>query len=771
MNTIPTEIEIGSQDLANWHLLFSDERFHQLSAQAYSDHNFIREHCRLGFERFVRNSVDEAILQILSKSVESGAPAVLGAPFTPCHWGTLAVLFHLFRGNHELRNKRTVYWMTTEPREWALFSKIRIQSRFRRVCEATTVAASPTEYDESFPGTSLVRIRELDDFNNIRPNSVVIVSDARGELVFRKNEAADLLGRLKGTRCAVTFILPSRNLKYGLAPDAVSWPWSEAALATMHIQAPPVGDAIPWTWAAGARNAGDTERRVLSVQGVNAIEEMLNDLKRSAYRLFSKPKTFYDFRCRTEFQRIVGVFRQLAIPFDDFDKGTDERRLSARLTRLDSDTNGASKEISEEIKIGLLYARDLIKKLQFSQAKWELLRSCVDECIATGRTLGIALAQPDQYSAERTLDFVRAYARATGTELDVVSLRGPDELLAFEGEAVILGVPKLSLASRWRIPFRGRLTVLAWQFDRIFANLALQESNASAEAVRRRSWQRYFRTDLNRYATREAEVTAVAEDSVSGDIAEGDGEIEAFDLTYRGVRASAQTFVSDTIRAKAEYILTFDDGSIVSAMAAEEHHVLLSSYGSKVVKTRATSNLQVGDQIILINGESYSQLSKRLMEEADRASSLMSFTELNERWQMLCLEQDDDDVTRETFIKKIADLGCARERATIISWLKLKRLGPDDPQDIVAAAIAAGDFDLAVNAKQFWDGLEQQRSRHRRLGHWLKKALAKSAGADSAHSEHIVDPNLGLTFGDLQRGIAVKAVAHVTRPEANAIDE
>lgn len=756
--------EPEKQKIANWALLFADERFRQLGAQAYRDDSFMREHCRLGNAHFVRNSVDEANLQLLSKALEFNQPAILGAPFTPCHWGALAVLFHLFRANHELRAKRTVYWLTTEPRERAMFSKIRIQSRFRRVCEAISMFSAAADYDSSSVGTSLVFLKELSEIELVRAGGIVVVSDGRGELVFRKNEAADLLAKLVGTGCAVSFVIPSRNVTFGLEPRAVCWPWSEAALAKAHFKSALEGNAIPWRWEAGARNSGRVEHRVLSVQGLKPIEDILEELKTLAYRLFSKPKSFYDVRCRIEFQRIVGVFRQLAVPFDDFDKGDDERRPTARLTSLESDVEGASKEIADEVKIGLLYARDLIRKLQYSEAKWELLRVCVDECVAANKVLGIALSQPDAYTAEKTLEFVRTYTGARNANLRVQIVGGPDELPAFEGDVVMLGVPKLSRASRWRIPFRGRLTVLAWQFDRTLANLALHESNASAESVRRRAWSNYFRTPLDTHAVRDAETSVVEDDSRQSDVPEVDGEIEAFDLSYRGVCAQSQTIVSNAIKAKAEYELTLDDQTVVPAMAGEEHHVLLSSYGGNAVKTKPTTKLQVGDRLILINGESYPQLCKRLMDQVDRASSLMSFNELNERWQFMCLVQDDDDATREAFVRKVADLGCSRGRSTIISWLKLKRLGPDALEDIVAASLAGGDFDLAANAKQFWEGLEQQRERHRRLGYWLKRALAKSAATDSAESEKVVDPNLGLTFGDLQRGIEVKTIVRITRP-------
>ena len=95
MTTVPQSGEMPRQRIADWFRLFSDERFYRLKGPEYSDHNFIREHCRLGFDRFIHNSVDEALLQLYSKAAESGRVAVIGTPFTPCHWGTLAVLSEL----------------------------------------------------------------------------------------------------------------------------------------------------------------------------------------------------------------------------------------------------------------------------------------------------------------------------------------------------------------------------------------------------------------------------------------------------------------------------------------------------------------------------------------------------------------------------------------------------------------------------------------------------------------------------------------------------
>lgn len=758
------------EEIANWARLFSDERFcsGRTHPQVYSDLNFIREYCRLGFEKFVTNSVDEALLQMFAVAARNNVPAIIGAPFTPCHWGSLATLLHLFRdNNYELSDDRTVYWLATERGERTMFAKLRLQGRMRRVLEAASVFHSPDDYDPACQGTSLVFLRDVSQLSQVRAGGALVVSDSRGELVFRKGEIAALLKHLVDTGCLVTLIAPSAKIAYSLAPNSMCWPWSESALATAHIRKEHRQDAIPWKWEAAAKNAGRTERTVLSLDGAMAIEEPLVQLKGLAYKLFTKPKNIKDLIYRTEFQRLVGVFRQLVVPFEDFDRGDDERRLSARLERLARSSEGCSKEVAEEIQIGLLYVRDLIVQLRHSEGKWALLRARVDSCIAEKRPLYLAFPQTDPFTAERTLQFIRDYADRKSEALEAIVLEGPDSLPDCVGEVVLAGVPKLAMASRWRAPFKGRLTILAWRFDSFFAEMSLHESNASAEPVRRRTWSRFFVTPLDSYAGTVADVSSVDEDSRRLETEEVDGEIEAFDPSYRGVATSAQTLTANVIRKRNEYLLVLDDGTTLPASASERQHVLLDSFGGAAVKTKMTADLKRDDRIVLIDGESYDELSKRLQDEVDRQSSLLSFNELFDDWKLLCLEMNDGDEVRDGFLQRIRAFGCKRDQATIMSWLRWKVWGPAEVEDIVAAALAAENYDLVRNAEVFWKGLEDQRSRHRSLGKWLTKAIkARGAAVEPSDFERVVDTSLELTLGDLKRGVQVKTILDVVRPEA-----
>ena len=771
--TVPAPVP-ERQEIANWAHLFSDERFRpgRTHPQVYSDVNFIREYCRLGFEKFVTNSVDESLLQMFAVAARNGVPAIIGAPFTPCHWGSLATLLHLFRdNNYELSDDRTVYWLTTERGERTMFAKLRIQSRMRRVLEAVNIFHSPEDYDPNCEGTSLVFLRDVTQLSQVRAGSSLIVSDPRGELVFRKGETEALLNRLVGTGCLMTLIAPSSKITYGLAPASMCWPWSEAALATAHIRKEHYQDAIPWKWEAAARNAGHTDRAVLSLDGARSTEEPLVQLKGLAYKLFTKPKNIKDLIYRTEFQRIVGVFRQLVVPFEDFDRGDDERRLSARLERLAGSSEGCSKEVAEEIQIGLLFARDLIAQLYHSEGKWALLRARVDSCIAKKSPLYLAFPQADPFTAERTLQVVHEYAERKGETLGATVLDGPDSLPDCIGEVVLAGVPKLAMASRWRAPFKGRLTILAWHFDSFFAEMSLHESNSSAESVRRRTWSRFFVTPLDSHVATATHVSSVDDDSRRLETKEVDGEIEAFDPSYRGATTSAQTLTANVIRKRNEYLLILNDGTTLPASASERQHVLLDSYGGATVKSKMTSDLKKGDRIVLIDGESYDELSKRLQDEVDRQSSRLSFNELFDDWKLLCLEMNDGDEVRERFLQRIRAFGCKRDQATIMSWLRWKVWGPAEAKDIVAAALAADNYDLVRNAQVFWEGLEDQRSRHRALGKWLTKAIkARGAAVDPSDFERVVDTSLELTLGDLKRGVSVKTVVDVVKPEAATED-
>ena len=98
--------------------------------------------------------------------------------------------------------------------------------------------------------------------------------------------------------------------------------------------------------------------------------------------------------------------------------------------------------------------------------------------------------------------------------------------------------------------------------------------------------------------------------------------------------------------------LDFDDGTKLPASASERQHILLEGYAGATVKTKMTSDLKTGDHIVLIDGESYDELSKRLQDEIDRQSSRLSFNELFDEWKLLCLEMNDGYEVRERFIQK-----------------------------------------------------------------------------------------------------------------------
>jgi hypothetical protein len=347
------------------------------------------------------------------------------------------------------------------------------------------------------------------------------------------------------------------------------------------------------------------------------------------------------------------------------------------------------------------------------------------------------------------------------------TISNPLDLIGRKGDVVLLGVPKLGHASRWRIPFDGRLTMIVWGFEHTLGILALKGANESAESMRRRNWRARFVTDPESYGATTPD-EGVTTESETVEMSDDGLEIEAFDLSYRGRSTTASSRVAEAVRERSQYELEMDDGSIVHALAAETQHVVVGLYGSNNLKQRSTSDLRVGDSIVLINGETYEQLTARVQIAADRVTGLLSFTELWERWQLVCLEKDESPTVRDAFIAKLLALGCQRTIQTVRSWLRLQRYGPDELEDIVLVALAAEDFELAKSAEDLHRGLEAKRARHRALGKWLRKALNASAAVDEHAKERVADPNLGITFGELQRAISVRKIVAIHPPKAEA---
>lgn len=758
----------SSEATANWHRLVSDERFKHFPTGAYHDDQFIINHARLGFDEFISSAVDRAILLLLARADVDRSPLVIGAPFTPCHWGALSVLFHLLRRNERLRAPRRLFWLTTERRERALFARLRMQSKFRRVADAVTVRRGEDDVSGAPTQTELVLLRGIEDLHLVQPHDQLVVSDPRGELTVRKGEADELVRRVASSTNDSTVIIPARHVVRAMESVAMCFPFSDGAIATFHVPHPPHELGIPWEWARAARNAGRAERRVIRIDGIPEVETRLAELKDAAYKVFSRPKNFYDVRLTMEFQRIIGSLRQLAVPIEYHENSDDQGTFKARIALLESRLGGASLDISEYLQISLMLLKELFQKLSGTAAKWEPLRTCIDDSIERGSPLTLAFPQADSYSAWRTQIFVAEYAATKGAQIVPHTISNPLDLLDRKGDVVLLGVPKLAHASRWRIPFEGRLTMLTWGFEHTLGILALKGASDSAEAMRRRTWSSRFATNPSVYASQAADET-VSSESETVEMTNEALELEAFDLSYRGRTATTSSRVAEAVRERSEYEIEMDDGSVVHALAAETQHVVVGLYGGNTLKQRNTTDLKIGDRIVLINGETYEQLTARLQMAADRVSGLLSFTELWERWQLLCLEKDESRKIREDFIGKVRAMGCKRTVQTIRSWLRLQRYGPDDLEDLVCVALAADDFELAKSATDLHRGLVDKRARHRSLGKWLHKALAISASIDERDKEKVVDPNLGITFGELQRAVTVKTISAI-RPPKESVD-
>lgn len=753
----------------NWHRIVSDERFRHFPSGAYHDDQFITNYARLGFENFISSGVDRAMLLFLAKADVAQVPLIIGAPYSPCHWGALSVLFHLLRKNENLRDARRIFWLTTERRERGLLSRLRMQSKFRRIVDAIRVRRAEDGISGDPDGTELVLLSGVGELELAGPRDRLIVSDARGELTVRKGEADDLARHMMSRSKSSTLIVPSRHVGHSMEATAICFPFSDAAIATFHVPEPAKDLGIPWEWARAARNAGRTERTIIKIDGVDEIEERLAELKDAAYKVFSQPKNFHDVRLTMEFQRIIGSLRQLAVPIEYHESSDDPGTFKARIAVVESQLGAASAEISEYLQISLMLLKEVFQKLSGTTAKWEPLRGCIDETIERGVPLTLAFPQADSYSAWKTQLFVSEYAASKGAQLVPSAISNPLDLLDLRGDVVLLGVPKLAHASRWRIPFEGRLTMLAWGFESTLGALALKGANEAAESMRRRTWKSRFITQLDVYSARTAR-EGVASESETVEMADGGLEIEAFDLSYRGRSAIASLRVADAVRERCEYELDMEDGTVVHALAAEIQHVVVGLYGSTALKQRNTTDLKTGDRIVLINGETYEQLTTRLQTAVDGVSGLLSFGELWERWQLVCLEKDESRDVRDDFIRKIVAMGCRRTIQTIRSWLRLQRYGPEELEDIVCVALAAEDFELAKSAEDLHRGLVGKRARHRALGKWLHKALVVSASADEQIKEKVIDQNLGITFGELQRAITLKKIIAIRAPreEANA---
>lgn len=729
----------------------------------YSDLDYLRTNLKIGHSLLVSSDIDVQILQLLYGSTRLGTPLVLGTPFAPCHWSAIALAYHLTgHGNHDLSTKRRVVWLRASQSEFSFVQRLKNVRNFGRLFDSVEVRR--TNFSEN--GGKTTELLLTDDLTDeiASQADAVIISDPVGLDDTSRTSGASLRKMAIHHGIQLTIILPSNAMASDL--DGLFWPFSFATISAS-------SSAYMWRdkhlhelYANGSYNAAKTNRFVRPCHFPATALSSLESAAKSAAALSNSRLDWNSKSLIFEYQRIVSFVRQICIPIDEILAGVGG--IDERIQTLKNRLPFLQIEIRDEIEIGLLHLADVITEIALNNTKWAAFEEILIS-LPKGSRLQILQPQGDATLDARYIAYARRELERLGHAPDQIKVSSDSRKSAlheFSGFVIGTAPPKYRSAAYWRFPFSGSLYTLCYPNDlqrAIWANL---DERRNGENIRQESWKAISNISLERFPRLTGMPSMNLETLSAEDYKLAEAiEIPRLPIATNGATNTQERRINEGAPVDVGIRVTLESGDTFSWYPAEEHYILTSAGTSGRVTSVKTIDLTIGDTVIIVDGESYATLSRRLMDTSDAANSGATFLEIFEQWQYLCIEAGTTSQTRRAFVNGLRDAGCEKSEAAIFSWLDLKVLGPDSCADIVKCAFVSKNFGLIQNADFLFEGLQKRRIMHRNLGRWLNRALAASASA-AEQSSRIIDPSLNLSLANLRQAIRLQRVMKIEAPNA-----
>ena len=189
-------------------------------------------------------------------------------------------------------------------------------------------------------------------------------------------------------------------------------------------------------------------------------------------------------------------------------------------------------------------------------------------------------------------------------------------------------------------------------------------------------------------------------------------------------------------------------------------------------------SLKVGDRVVLIHGQQRQSLYDLIISRVHRHPSIELHLAMISRWQdefRITFEQwskhtpDTEEMVKygmrdlSGLLLRIQALGSTLvSTLTITFWLRGLVLCPQDPEDLRRVAQVLEMEFVIQHYKRISQAATRLRGLHRglsnRLNRWLKD---QALGRSNYGEDDMIDVDLGLSFGDIQRSLLVLSVLQV----------
>jgi hypothetical protein len=213
-------------------------------------------------------------------------------------------------------------------------------------------------------------------------------------------------------------------------------------------------------------------------------------------------------------------------------------------------------------------------------------------------------------------------------------------------------------------------------------------------------------------------------------------------------------------------------GGWFAAFPADAKLNLINRATSKI-EERFITAIRQGDQVLLIPYQKRQSLYSLIISRVHQHPSMALPLALLQRWhsdlttgvrvwvqQAAGVSHVHIPSVAELLLKRIREAGSRLTAPqTIQFWLRGLTLAPDDPEDLRRVAEV---LSLPFVKQHYWriaNAASRIRGLHRglsiRLGNWLSE---QSGGLQDAFDREVIDPELGLTFGDVRASIVIEQV-------------
>jgi hypothetical protein len=194
------------------------------------------------------------------------------------------------------------------------------------------------------------------------------------------------------------------------------------------------------------------------------------------------------------------------------------------------------------------------------------------------------------------------------------------------------------------------------------------------------------------------------------------------------------------------------------------------------IEERYVSAVHPGDQVLLIPHQKRQSLYALIISRVHQHQSMALPLALLNRWhsdlgigvrlwarQAANMPSVHIPTVAELLLRRIREAGSRLTHPlTIQFWLRGLTLCPEDPEDLRRVAEVLSLPFVKQHYRRIANAASRIRGLHRglsvRLGHWLAE---QSGGLQDMYDREIIDPELGLTFGDIRASIVIEKVINI----------